>query len=83
MIKILKESIRGVPAMKYALAVAGLLSVVGLVSAFKISPPTAVFGVVIVLVLWPSLTAETGSLPTNHVRHQKQVNPSPALARHR
>jgi HEAT repeat protein len=51
MIKILKDAIRAVPAMRYALAVAGLMSVVGLVGAFRISPLTAVFGAVVVLVL--------------------------------
>jgi HEAT repeat protein len=51
MVKVLKESIKAVPAMKYALAVAGIMAVVGLVSAFRLSPQTAVFGAVIVLVL--------------------------------
>src|SRR5260221_568853 len=55
MSKILRESIRAVPAMKYALAVAGIMAVVGLVSAFRLSPQTAVFGAVIVLVLMVAL----------------------------
>lgn len=37
--------------MKYALAVAGILAVVGLAGAFRISPLAAVFGAVIILVL--------------------------------
>lgn len=37
--------------MKYALAVAGLLAVVGLVGAFRVSPLVAVSGAVIILVL--------------------------------
>ena len=51
LLKILKEAIRQVPAMKYALAVAGILAVVALVGAFRISPPVAVFGAIIILVL--------------------------------
>ena len=51
LLRILKEAIRQVPAMKYALAVAGLLAVVALVGAFRISPPVAVFGAVIILIL--------------------------------
>ena len=51
LLRILRESIKAVPAMKYALAVAGLLAVVAMVGAFKISPAMAVFGAVITLVL--------------------------------
>jgi hypothetical protein len=51
MLKVLRESIRAVPAMRYALAVAGILAVVGMVGAFKISPQMAVFGAIITLVL--------------------------------
>jgi Tfp pilus assembly protein PilF len=47
----LKEAIRRVPAMKYALAVAGILAVVGLAGAFRISSSVAAFGAVIILVL--------------------------------
>ena len=35
LLKILRESIKAVPAMKYALAVAGILAVVAMVGAFK------------------------------------------------
>jgi HEAT repeat protein/Tfp pilus assembly protein PilF len=51
LLKIIKESIRAVPAMKYALAVVGIIAVVGMVRAFNLSPPVAVFGAVITLVL--------------------------------
>ena len=51
LLNILKEALRRVPAMKYALAVAGILAVVALVGAFRISPLVAVFGAVIILVL--------------------------------
>lgn len=51
LLRILKESIRAVPAMKYALAVAGIISVVAMVGALKVSPQVAVFGAIIILVL--------------------------------
>ena len=51
LLRILRESVRAVPAMKYALAVAGLVAVVAMVGALKISPAAAVFGAVIILVL--------------------------------
>lgn len=51
LLRILRESIKAVPAMKYALAVAGLLAVVAMAGAFKLSPSTAVLGTVITLVL--------------------------------
>ncbi|MEO8425779.1 MAG: HEAT repeat domain-containing protein [Verrucomicrobiota bacterium] len=51
LLKIIKESIRAVPAMKYALAVVGIVAVVGMVRAFNLSPAVAVFGAVITLVL--------------------------------
>ena len=50
-LRILKESIRAVPAMKYALAVAGIISIVAMVGALKLSPQAAVFGAIITLVL--------------------------------
>jgi hypothetical protein len=51
LLRIVRESIKAVPAMKYALAVAGILAVVAMVGAFKLTPQTAVFGAVLVLVL--------------------------------
>jgi hypothetical protein len=51
LLKILRESIKAVPAMKYALAIAGILGVVAMVGAFKISPAMAAIGAVITLVL--------------------------------
>jgi hypothetical protein len=51
LLKIVRESIKAVPAMKYALAVAGILAVVAMVGAFRLSPQTAIFGAVITLVL--------------------------------
>jgi hypothetical protein len=51
LLRIIRESIKAVPAMKYALAVAGILAVVALAGAFRLSPPMAVFGAVVTLVL--------------------------------
>ena len=42
----LKEAIKAVPAVKYALGVAGVTAVVAIVSAFKISLTVAVFGTI-------------------------------------
>lgn len=49
--KVLTASVRSLPAMKYALAVAGLAAVVALVSAFRLSPAIAVIGSVVVIAL--------------------------------
>lgn len=51
LLKIIRESIKAVPAMKYALAVAGILAVVALVAALRVSPQIAVLGAVITLAL--------------------------------
>ena len=48
---VLREAVRRVPALKYALAVAGILGVVGLAGAFHISPSVAGSGAIIILVL--------------------------------
>src|SRR4030095_12381319 len=68
LLKILRESIKAVPAMKYALAVAGILAVVAMVGAFKISPPMAVFGAVITLVLMVAMVifARPPTTPSLH-----------------
>jgi hypothetical protein len=47
--QLLKDSIKAVPAMKYALAVAGIGAVVAIVLGLKLSPQVAVFGALIVL----------------------------------
>jgi hypothetical protein len=65
---ILRESIKAVPAMKYALAVAGILAVVAMVGAFKISPAMAVFGAVITLVLMVAMVI-FARLTTTAPRH--------------
>jgi hypothetical protein len=48
-IRVLREAIRAVPALKFALAVAGLAAVVAIVLGFHLKPALAVFGVLIVL----------------------------------
>jgi HEAT repeat protein len=75
LLKIIKESIRAVPAMKYALAVAGLIAVVGMVQAFKISPPVAVFGAVITLVLMAAMVifARMTTVARRHFLRPAQV----------
>ena len=50
-LKILKDAIRAVPAVKYALGVAGIISVIAIVAALKIDFRIAVFGTIIMLVL--------------------------------
>lgn len=54
-IKLLREAIKAVPALKYALGVAGLVAVVAIVGAFRVSPAIAVMGSVITLVLMVAL----------------------------
>lgn len=49
---ILKEAVRGVPAVKYALGIAGIVSVIAIVTVgWKIDPLVAVLGTVVMLVL--------------------------------
>ena len=48
-IEILKEAIKKVPAMRYALAVAGIVAVVAIVASFQLEPKIAVIGGVLVL----------------------------------
>lgn len=49
--ELLKSSVSAVPAMKYALALVGVLSVIAIASALKIDSRVAVIGTVIILVL--------------------------------
>lgn len=48
---ILKDAIKAVPAMKYALAVLGLVAVVAIVSLWRVKYEVAIFGAVIILAL--------------------------------
>ena len=47
----LKEAVKAVPAMKYALAVLGLVAVVATIAAWRVNFKVAVFGAVIILIL--------------------------------
>jgi tetratricopeptide (TPR) repeat protein len=68
LLKVLRESMKAVPAMKYALAVAGILAVVAMVGAFRVSPQTAVFGSIITLVLMVAMVI-FARLTTTAPRH--------------
>jgi hypothetical protein len=46
---ILKDAVKAVPAMKYALAVLGLVAVVAIVSLWRVKYDVAIFGAVIIL----------------------------------
>ena len=50
-ISALKEAVKAVPAMKYALAVLGLVAVVATIAAWRVNFKVAVFGAVIILIL--------------------------------
>ena len=52
---VLREAIRAVPAVKYALGVAGLLSVVAITKAFGLDARTAAVGAIVTLVLMVAL----------------------------
>ena len=52
---VLREAIRAVPAVKYALGVAGLLSVVAITKAFGLNALTAAVGAIVTLVLMVAL----------------------------
>src|SRR5260370_25172375 len=58
--RLLRASIKALPAMKFALAVAGLGAVVAIVLGFKLNPQVAVFGALIVLGLMFVLVMFTG-----------------------
>jgi hypothetical protein len=50
-LKILREAIRAVPAVKYALGVAGVVSAIAIIRASGMSLPVALFGFIIMLAL--------------------------------
>lgn len=49
--KILKEAIRAVPAVKYALGVAGIAAVIAIIAGFKINYKVTVLGIIIMFLL--------------------------------
>ena len=68
---LLRESVRAVPAVRYALGVAGLLAVVAIAGAIGLTPTVAVFGTLIVLVLMIVLllfTRLTATAPRHFLR---------------
>jgi len=50
-ISILKQAIKAVPAVKYALGIGGIVAVIAIVFSFGINPKVAIFGTVIMLIL--------------------------------
>jgi len=54
-ISALKEAIKAVPAMKYAVAVLGLVAVVAIAATWRVNFKVAVFGAVIILILMVSV----------------------------
>jgi hypothetical protein len=50
-LKLLREAVKAVPAVKFALGVAGIAAVVAIVLGFRLEPERAVFGALIVLAL--------------------------------
>ena len=54
-IQILREAIQAVPAVKYALGIAGIVSVIAIVGAMKIDLRIAFLGVVVMLILMSAL----------------------------
>lgn len=69
-LSILRESIKAVPAVKYALGVAGLASVIAIVRSFNLDPRVAVFGAIVMLLLMTLLVifARLSSLATPDFR---------------
>jgi hypothetical protein len=48
---ILKEAIKAVPAVKYALGIGGIIAVIAIISAFGISFRVALLGAVVMIIL--------------------------------
>lgn len=66
-ITVLREAIRAVPAVKYALGIAGIVSAIAIVTgAFRIDPRIAVFGTVIMFVLMTVLVLFARLSTTSH-----------------
>jgi tetratricopeptide (TPR) repeat protein len=72
---VLQAAIEKVPAMKYALAVAGIVSVVALVASFGVDPRIAVFGCLVMLALMVSLVvfAKITTLASGYLHFPAQV----------
>jgi len=65
---ILREAIRAVPVLKYALGIAGILAVIAIVRGFGIDPRLGVLGAAVMLVLMTVLVvfSRLTSTPKNH-----------------
>ncbi len=50
-LKILRGAIKAVPSVKYALGIAGIISVIAIIKSLSISFPVAAFGTLIMLIL--------------------------------
>jgi hypothetical protein len=67
-LNILREGIKAVPAVKYALGIAGIVAAIAIIKGFNLDFRIAVFGIVImfalmtVLVIFAKLTTTAGSL---------------------
>jgi hypothetical protein len=53
--RVIQDAIRAVPAVRYALGVAGIVSVIAVVASFRVDPRIAVWGTVIIMVLMVGL----------------------------
>src|ERR1700730_7620151 len=65
---VLRSAIRAVPAVRYALGIAGIISVIALIEAFHLDLAIAAFGTVVMLVFMTTLVifarlSKFGSLP--------------------
>lgn len=69
-LSILRESIKAVPALKYALGVAGIASVIVIIRVFKLDYGVALVGTIIMLLLMTSLVvfARLSSLASPDMR---------------
>jgi hypothetical protein len=54
-VRILKDAIKAVPAVRYALGISGILAVVAISFSFRLDPRIAVFGALIMLILMTAL----------------------------
>jgi hypothetical protein len=51
----LREAVKAVPAVKYALGIGGIVATIAIVYSFKIDPRVAFFGTLVMLVLMGAL----------------------------
>jgi hypothetical protein len=51
LLSVLRQAVKAVPAVRYALGIAGIFAVIAIVQGFRIDLRIAVFGAIIMLVL--------------------------------